>query len=947
MKKITRHPFFLAAVCMPLFLAAPIANAQTLGGKGEGLDALDEQRVMGELATYNLTHLLDRDFDLYKVPPAEREQTMTIIKIAELVNGNNLRVAERRALAEEVAKGFNGLLPKLTDPAKLFGYANDLFTSGVTPTVTELEYFGENPISQAQLKPAAETVKKMYAQVAPLATAQANVIGNGIKNAADLDRVRPKLLAMRQLSGFGPYCDNMATYSLCISLPPDDPRRKTLADASIKYLKQFDKPETGVQPQVRMAIGKLQLVSGDFAAAQKTFGDIVKNPGQAIKPAPDVYQKNDARYFGIVAEISSRDLKGAESDIPALETWEKEDYLPLLNEQGQKAVTAALAMLKFRLYSAQSDLTNDLDDKKKFNEQAIDVLAQLLKDQPGLKDLIFDQLIGRIPANPDYASLNPLVLQALQQEGFIEVVKKDGEPFDKAKLTKAIPAAEQLVKLRGKGVDDAEATLSAYFIPYAYMKLGEKKKAAAAFMDFAEKFPKEKARATDSMTNAEALVGELRKADKDDDETRKLYDRFLPMAINPPYGEKRFAYGYASLLFQEKQFKKAVEYYKMVPETEKYYPEAEFSEMLALAQELPDTTIPADEHKQMVTEILDLAKKIDGLFTDAKDETAKKKYLEWVVVADQIAADLSRRELHDPAKSLEILTGFEEKIKGAKDEKTADLNAMRLRVSDYIDLGKVDEATRTLQKLLVVNPAAGAALLNDVLKAVRRDKDAAQVAGNMAEVKTLAADQAILSGFMLAAVEKDPKLSARVPEFRLYDANSKREAAELVDDPAARKSGLEAALKQYQLVFNQHVNEGDDLAAQQGMGLCQYDLGDYAAAVTSLAPLVKKLAPTETVMVNGISETRENGDFWEANYKLFRSALELFKAKPHDAEAKDIAESARTKVLNQFIIFGPKTGGAKYHDDYAKLKEEMLKAMPPPAGKPAAPAAAPVKSISK
>ena len=101
-------------------------------------------------------------------------------------------------------------------------------------------------------------------------------------------------------------------------------------------------------------------------------------------------------------------------------------------------------MLKFRLYSAQSDLANDDDEKKKTNDQAIDVLSTLLKDQPSLKDLVYDQLIGRIPAKPDLATLNPLILQALQQQGFDEVVKKPDEIVDSKKLTRAIAAARKL-----------------------------------------------------------------------------------------------------------------------------------------------------------------------------------------------------------------------------------------------------------------------------------------------------------------------------------------------------------------------------------------------------------------------------------------------------------------------------------------------------------------------
>jgi tetratricopeptide (TPR) repeat protein len=444
------------------------------------------------------------------------------------------------------------------------------------------------------------------------------------------------------------------------------------------------------------------------------------------------------------------------------------------------------------------------------------------------------------------------------------------------------------------------------------------------------------------MTNAEALVGELRKADLEDQETRKLYDRFLPLAINPPYNEKRFALSYARLLFQEKDFLKSIEYFQQVDEKDKNYAEAQYFQLLASSLALGEPKLSAEDHKQMATGILDLVGKIDGFFKSAPDDATKKKYLEWVVVADQIAADQARQSLKDPAKSLQILDGFEDRIKGAKDEKAADLNVMRLRVSDYLAMKKVDDATQTLAKVLKVDPAAGLALLGDVLKAVGHEKDEAQIAGNTAEVKTLAADQAILSGFMLESVEKDPKLADRVASFRLYDANSKREAAELVDDPTARKAGLEAALKQYELLHSQNLDVGTDTAALQGIGLAQYDLGNYADAFKALQPLVdgKKVGnPMEEVIENGVSVTRENTAYWEANYKYYRAALEMFKASPHDKAALDVAQVARRQVVNRFIIFGDKTGGAKYHDDFVKLKDEMGSVLPATATpvKPVAP----------
>jgi TolA-binding protein len=921
------HGVAVGLLAFASLLPLSVSSAQTNGGTGKGLDSLDEQQVMAELANNDLTTLLTRDFDVFKIPRNEQDQVLTLIKLKQLQNPVGLNVAGRRALAVTVARGLEQLLPKATDPALLMEQANELFSSGIVPEVTELEYFGENPVAQAQLKPVAETAKTMYQRVAALAEAKEGAMANQI-NQQNQSTIVPKLLKMRETKMYGLYSDNMAAYALCISLSKTDEQRKTLATATIKYLGQYDSPDSGIQPTIRMQIGKLQLVKGDYTAAKTTFDTIVRMTD--LKPLPEVSQQNDARYFGIVAEISGRKLNDAQNHIADLDNWEQQNYLPKLSPGDQASVKAALAMLKFRLYSAQSDLANDEDEKKKTNDQAIEVLSNLLKEQPGLKDLVYDQLIGRIPDQPDLATLNPLVLQALQQQGFDEVIKKPDEAVDDKKLTRAIAAAKEIENRKGQpGIDDAAAELSAYFIAYAYDRLKDQKAAAAAFMDFAGKYPGDKTKATDAMDHATAAIGELKKKDRaggePDPDTRKLYDRFLPLAINPPYNRKQFAFQYAALLQAEHKFKEAVEDFKLVPASDQKYPQAQYLEMLALTQELGDSSLTGEPRRQVVTDILNLTGEIEKLPATAKTPEVKKTYLEWLTNADEIAADLTRRELKDPAKSLAMLNGFEEKIAGSTDADKAHVQALQLRINDYMDLGRIDDATKTLVTLLSANPQEGQALMFGVLKTVDHDMDVARAAGNITDLKKLAQDRADLSGFVVswASKSKDPGEQSRLPQYELYDADSKREAADLLDDPTARKARLQEALKEYQGLNQKDPN---NLAAQLGLGLANYSLGNYQQAIDFLAPLIdvtKALQPTEEVTTNGITERVENSQFWEANYKRLDSLVQLYKQQPKNPTYQKDLTDANSYLGSLYIINGTKTGGKAYHDPFEKLKAEI------------------------
>jgi hypothetical protein len=911
-----------------LLLASSIAAAQTMHGTGGGLDKLDEQLVQGTLASNGLETLLARDFKNFNVPESQQDQVLSTIQLHELAT-SNFSVAARRKLAVKVAKGLSGLLPRETDPQVVFEQANQLSTAGVVPTVTELEYFGENPVAQADLQPVATTAQAFYAAVADLATKKKDAIANTIKNVAQLNAAQPKLQAARQLMAYGTFCTEMSTYSVCISLPKDDPQRKAKADASIKALKEnYDNADNGIQPSVRVQIGKLQLVGADYAGAFDTFEGV--KTGKDITPAPSLTDQNTARYFQIVTLIQQRKLNDAEAKITDLDNWETATYVPSLqNPSDQDAVKAAMSMLKFRLFSRQADLATG-DEQKQKNDAAINVLADLLKAQPSLKDLVFDQLIGRIPQKPDYATLNPLILQALQTQGFAEVVKPDGAKVDQAVLTRAIAAAQELVNRNSQpGGDAAAAGLSSYFIAYAYDKMEDAKNAATAFMDFAEKYSSDSFKGNDAVQHAGKWVFKLRDKNASDPDNVKLYDRFLPLAINPPYNMKSLSFEYAALLEGEGKYKESVEYFGQVPQTDKRYASAQYLKLLSLYKELSDKTLVGDERTAVVNQILDSAKNIDGLFAAATTPEDKARYVEWVETCDLIAADLTLNELKKPDQALAILNGFEDRVATCKDPTKAHLDALQLRISAEMGSGKTQDAVNSLLSLMQANPIQGQGLMFDVLKGVEHDEDEAK---DPAVKKTLAAAKATLSSFVVdwASKSKEPKVQAAVPAYTLYSADANREAAELSDDAAAKKANLQAALKSYQSLYNQFKDDTSPTsladAALQGVGLTQYDLGNYKAAIDALSELIADKKVGEPMMPIGPANAQKmvpNPQFWETNYKDIRSIVEVYKQTPGAPDAARNLEAARQYVETLFLTNGKNTGGETYNADFEKLRTEI------------------------
>ena len=940
------RPLPALAAAAALALLPLTAAAQTLDGKGRGLDALDESTVMARMAGDGLTGLLDRDLDAYKVPAAERDQQKAVIQLGRLASAQGLKPADRRALAEQVAKALDPTVNAATDAKALQAQAYQLTAAGIQPTVTELEYFGENPAAQAQLKPVAETVRHMFQRAGAVAATQVTAILNKINNG-NFAQLQPQLKAVGAVKRLSEFNYNRTGYALCLSLPPADPARAATADATVAYLRQFDNAKSGIQAGIGVLVGKLQLVKGDYDGAKKALDAVANGAGGAILPAPTAAEQNDARYFAAVADLLAKRFDAAAAGLKDLDTWQQINYLPKLDPGGQNQLRAADAMLDFRIASGRADAAADPEAKRTFNDQAVTILSDLLtqQDDPTLRDLVFDQLVTRIPDQPDFAKLNPLALSALQQQGFDEYNKKDADPVNQAKLMRGIAAARELAGREGQpGVGHAAAVNAAEFVGFALeQKAHDDPAAATAFMDFMRRYPDEGDKSQDAMRHAGAIVFRLHKEaaakGEPDPVEANLYDTFLPLAINPPFDQKQVALDYADVLRGKGKFLDAVKYYGMVPTADaKHHTAAAVGTLLSLYAALGDANLnlPADQKKRLADQLQAVATDVDrsstASATDARTDDDRNRGRAIDAVARYDAAISARRDLKDPAKALAWLDGFEDRVAGLSNAKAFDQSALQQRVQAYIALGKTSDATAALVKLLAADPAAGEQMLFELIQQIDHDLDVARSGHDVAAERELASNKAKLTGFLVtyAQTSHDPKTQAQLPAYRLYDADSKRQAADLSDDPAARTADLNAALGQYQLLAAGGATGESAAAVQLGVGLTQFDLGHYPEAVASLGPVMKQVGQP-FVDQNGTRVA--NPQFWETYLKQMRAVSEVAKQKPADAKAKVDLSAVRAKLGGFFVLYGDKTGGPGYHDEFAKLADDLKVPTGTPAGK--------------
>lgn len=918
------------AACITLATATAFSGAQDTSTAKQGLASLDPQKVMTELANMGLKTLLQRDFELHHVPPDQQRGIITLIALQQLSNPSaHLSATQRRDLITKICNGITDALPTISDPRLLMQQATVLIKSGVDPDVNALEYFGTNPKTQKQLYPVVETVRKILDRAADAATTKATQLANQM-TSPDQNQLADQWQQMTNMKVSAQYTSNMEGYDQALALPKGDSKRKTIADAAIKFLKQYDTKDSGVQAAVRNRIAKLNLVKGDYSASEKIFATVAKNPGAQIKPPPNAAQQYAAIYFGVVARIEAGDLSQAEHGMISLDAWQKQN----LNGAQQKGAAAAYTMLRYRILTARADKTHNQGQKKKYNNQAIALLIGLIKDRPDLRTVVFEQVLNRLPAHPDIAKLDPLLLLALQQQGEDEFLKPQNQKIDTAIMNRAISATRQIIKSQGHdNIDAKTAANSANVLPYLLMREGNNKEAAAAFMDFARKFPNNLKNANDALDHATVIIGQLRRSDPQDQQTRKLYDRFLPIAINPPFNRKQFAFGYGLLLERQQKYAQAITYLKQVKPDDPRVLSAHFYEMFALKQELgnPHKKFGAAQRQIMAAQIQTLA---DQVNTEASKKLAsvttsddKNRYDSMLVSTALIAADLSLHEQNNPKRTLKLLDGFEQKVAGLPNAQNQLGEALYLRVNAYMDLRETSKATDTLVKLLQTKPGGqGPALVFDLLKKLDAQLTLAKEQNHTAEVRQLAQNRAALSGFLVTWAEnnQNPKIKALASKYKAFDAATQQMAAELNNNPAARKAGLEVARKRYVELYNP---ANPDSTVELGLGIVSYELGNYADAMKYLSPLVvnKKLGgATETITKNGVQQTVENTQYWEANLRLMQSTANIAKAKPQDAAAQQNLGEVKT-YLKQLYVEWPKTiGGTEYHKQYEDLRKEII-----------------------
>lgn len=964
-KRLARWPLALAAAAW--LSSAAMAVPPRPAPRAQGLDGLDDSALAAELSGRGINNLLDYYFKANRVSQEQQGLIRTLGAFNDLRGpaADKIPYGEKVRRVRQVADGIDSILPTLRDPNDMMKMAAMLIQYGVNSDVNNIEYWGDDPVTRQNLLPLATAVVKLLGAASVAAQQQADALSaklTGAVNDPNADRWEKLDVAAHTAA----YTKNMSVYFQELALPMKE--RKALAEQAITYLSDFDNDSSGVQPRVRNMLAKLNMAAGAYKEARAIFATVYADNTE-VKPPPNPFEQYEARYFTVVDDVLAQDLTAARGDKTSLDDWQTRIFPGLLQKmnvsaeaiaQTNKDVGAAAQMLQWRVDVLEGDLAKAPAAKAQADKAAETVLLALRQARPDLAARIDEQLVKRMPANKVIdGTMPPSLLLALMKKGLVESYKHDDEKPDPAVMNKGIEAAAALLNRADKaGVSPQDLDRAALAIPLLNDRMNKRLEAANGYLDYAVAYYKTNPKqATDALDRAGFLVFDLRRNPPTG--FSDLYSKFLPIAIDPPYNHLDLAYAWAEQLRQLQHFPEALKYYRLVPANSPFYRKAAYKTMLVL-DEMLDAKLDKAERDRVLAELIKSAERVRANGQESQDAIDRAEAAQATVRL----ADLARTEQNDPKRTLELLQGFEDLVKGLPAENELLRLVMIARINAYMAVGQTDQAVGQIRKLLEsAKGDEGIALVRELLDKLEKEYVAAELNHDTPRMRGVTHNMALLTGYLVdwsnPATQKNQKVSQFYYKYAVYDARTQRLAGSLAADPAEQTALLKKAFDRYKFLDSREMKdlylaqadvkkqiadgnlapEDPDPQVATGLALTAFALGDYKLAAEKLSLLIggKKLGSPEVTVIDpqtGEPRLKDNDLYWEAMVKYLKSAYEVAKAA-NDAAAKN---ATATSLKNLLIRGGIPL---RWQEDYENLRKEIAPDYHP-SGPATAPATQPV-----
>src|SRR5207249_4298298 len=114
-------------------------------------------------------------FDKLKLSEQDRARFRSLASLRRL-SDPTLTPRQRSLLVQDLAAGVDNLLKTVKDPAELLSLNRQLIETGTRGPLNIMEYWPVNPRTQAQARPIAQAVDKIYLRAIQLADQQSKEI---------------------------------------------------------------------------------------------------------------------------------------------------------------------------------------------------------------------------------------------------------------------------------------------------------------------------------------------------------------------------------------------------------------------------------------------------------------------------------------------------------------------------------------------------------------------------------------------------------------------------------------------------------------------------------------------------------------------------------------------------------------------------------------------------
>jgi hypothetical protein len=934
----------VAAVALP-----GLATAQPTG-----LDALDESRTLQTLTELGLEDLLRHALERQGVSEEDADVYLANIALSRLTGDAFVPSTERQALVLDVVGGVDDLVTREVlerdVPAmagQMMRQATVLIDRGIGEEVRLLEYFGDNADRRRYVGPVADAVRRLLTRAGELYAAEADRLEEMIvdANQPEVQRAAAARRSSQQAASLLPFAD----YYRLLAIDPDSPDRVQLADELIKQLSPLDVERNPQRDFVQLLLGKIssaKSTSEGRQAARDYFDG-------AIAAGSDPTRLFDAYFGRTVVEALDGKPDAAEAQMDRFDAWYAQQ-----DKEGPLAGRDPLVLVaSYRVAEAKARVGETAEARAEAEQDVTRILMRLVNDYDGYRPIVTDQLLARLEDDSDLASLSPLLLDAVVDQGRAEAARVaaqqtaaandpniDPPTIDEETVEQGIAAARELLsRLQAGGDVDPQSVANSVFLA-ALMEqtLGRPMESVDLFLAYGELPSAESDRRRNAYRRALGIIEEVRADVEPGSELELAADereaRLLPVLVDE-FGDEQRAFDLALRLHRNGDLAGAAAYYAKVPQDDPRLPDAQRLRFLAVAQLAAETDGEDAAYERRVAEAIEQGQaavaSLDQAIASAQG-SAREAYRQRGAETRVALARLQLNEENNPEAATRLLRDLEERVEGLDGANTILDDALPLRFQAQAAAGDVDGATSDLLALLDDSDAQrGFRYIQQFRDTLSAAYDRAVQRGDAEQQRQLTLVRATVTPQLVDWIDRsdDPEYRRFAYAFRKLDAETQLQAALEEQDPTSRQQRLETARRRFS-ELNEAANirqfqgliEGlSDAERQQvlydpevllSLGRIEYALGQFEQAQGRFNRLLGDRTlgePTLLQTTDGMTRRVPNDDYWEAQLLFIRSSLE-----------SGASEEEMQRLLRRlYALNGDGVGGTKWQDEFAQLRERL------------------------